>query len=288
MNGKLLRDVVNLLLYGGAFIGLCAACITAFTFELIGNVADHIDYILLIGVSTSALYAAHRVIGLHRLAHLEANERYAVIRRYKYHIWVYAIAWLALSIFYFLPLASFNFILWLIPGGSIALSYVLPFLKGGKRLRDMGWVKIVMIGWSWAWLTGFLPAYYFMHTPEYLAILIGLERMLFIIAITIPFEIRDMAIDESVGLINMSSKFGLKKSLRIGYVLTGLIVLITLFLGSHYVNLDYSYSMITICILTLLIIRYSHKIKDDYFFSGLTDGLMILTVIFYSVYLYWL
>ncbi|MEO6132052.1 MAG: hypothetical protein ABIQ02_09395, partial [Saprospiraceae bacterium] len=150
MIDKIIRDIVNLLLYGGAFIGLCAACITTLTFELTGDVGEaQLSYILLIGVSTAALYSGHRVIGLHKLRHVEATERYRVIRQYKLHIWVYCAVWVVMSIWLFIPLMSWKFSLWLIPGGSIAISYVLPLFSKGRRLRDVGWVKIIMIGWSW-------------------------------------------------------------------------------------------------------------------------------------------
>ncbi len=281
MIDRYLRDIVNLLLYGGAFIGLCAACITAFTFELIGNVEDNLDYIMLVGIATAALYGAHRVIGLHKLAHVTTNDRYSVIRKYKYHIWIYSALWVVLSFWFFIPHASWDFILWLIPGGSIAITYVVPLFSGGRRLRDIGWIKIIMIGWSWAWLTAFLPAYYFSDQPLHLSILMGIARMFFIIAITIPFEIRDMSIDQSVGLQNMPLRFGLKRSIRWGWFMCIMNVLIAGFLSMHYINGSYVLTMICICILTVWILQKSATTKDDYFFSGITDGTMILTIVAY-------
>ncbi len=283
MIDRYLRDIVNLLLYGGAFIGLCAACITAFTFELLGDVRGHLDYIMLVGIATAALYGAHRVIGLHKLAHVTTSDRYSVIRKYKYHIWIYSILWVVLSFWFFIPHASLPFILWLLPGGSIALSYVLPLMTGGRRLRDLGWSKIIMIGWSWAWLTAFLPAYYFLHQPLHLAIIMGVERMFFILAITIPFEIRDMTIDQSVGLQTMPSRFGLKRSIRWGRFFCVVIILLAAFLSLHYINEAYVLTMILMCIFTVWILHKSAVIKDDYFFSGITDGSMILTVVVYSM-----
>src|SRR5688572_15032349 len=105
----------------------------ALTFELVSVVENHLNYIVLIGVATSALYCAHRVIGLHKLAHITVSERFEVIRKYKVHIWLYCIGWLLLSIWIFIPLANPEFILWLFPGGSIAIAYVLPFLSKGRR-----------------------------------------------------------------------------------------------------------------------------------------------------------
>jgi hypothetical protein len=147
--GRLIRDITNLLIYGGLFIGLCAACITALTFEVIGRASENLTYTILVGTATAALYSIHRVIGLHKTAHLKTSERFVTIR---------------------------EFLLWLLPGGVIAFTYVIPFLSGGRRLRDLGWGKIVMIGWSWAWLTAFIPMFYFGEASIQMAVLIALSE----------------------------------------------------------------------------------------------------------------
>ncbi|HZV44875.1 MAG TPA: hypothetical protein VFF90_10380, partial [Saprospiraceae bacterium] len=64
MINKALRDIVNLLIYGGAFIGLCAACITALSLSINSREDEFFMYSLWIGVCTAALYCGHRVIGL--------------------------------------------------------------------------------------------------------------------------------------------------------------------------------------------------------------------------------
>jgi len=281
---KILRDIINLLLYGGAFIGLCAACITALTFELTGDLGQlQLSYVLLMGVSTAALYSGHRVIGLHKVSHVTSNERYRVIRRYKAHIWLYCAVWVLCSVWLFIPLASVEFILWLLPGGSIAILYVLPMLSKGRRLRDMGWVKILLIGWSWAWLTAFLPALYIQHEPVFISVLMGIGRMLFIIAITIPFEIRDITIDGSVGLTTVPVYFGMEKTIRWGiYLCLFLIVLVTIN-SFHYRDAAYGISMSLISVFTIWILKKSQKVTDDYFFSGLTDGTMILVLVMYCL-----
>ena len=279
MPANFLRDIVNLLLYGGAFIGLCAAAITSLTFDLIDDSTEYFQYVLLIGVSTAALYSAHRVIGLRKLEHVNTTERYAVIRKYKVHIWIYCLLWIILSIWFFIPFFDLKFLLLLLPGGAIAFAYVLPFMAEGKRLRDIGWVKILLIGWSWGWLTAFIPAYYFAGIPLPLSILIGIERVLFIIAITIPFEIRDISIDRSVGLVTMPARFGMKDTFRIGNILCAFIILIAAFLAYYFHDPAYFIAMFAIVVLTLWLIRKSSVIKNDYFFSGLTDGTMILVLI---------
>ncbi len=282
MINKFIRDLVNLLIYGGSFIGLCAACITALSLELTGKTDQYLDYIFFIGAATAALYSAHRVIGLKKLEHIKSSERYDVIRQYKTHIWIYCFLWIVVTLWLFIPLASVEFILWLIPGGSIGAAYVIPFLSGNKRLRDLGWGKILMIGWSWAWLTSFIPLWYFAHVPLQMAIVNGLERMLFIIVLTIPFEIRDFKVDQSVGLITMPEKLGRGKTYRITVLFCVLIILLSAVISFHYINPPYVIAMTLTSLVVLPIIKYSYSIEDDFYFGGLIDGLMIFAVLIYA------
>jgi 1,4-dihydroxy-2-naphthoate octaprenyltransferase len=279
---RYIRDAINLLIYGGSFIGLCAACITALSFELTGYTQPHFQYILLMGTATAALYCGHRVIGLKKLEHIRTSERYRVIRKYKNHIWVYCGVWIALSLWLFIPMASLELLLWLIPGGVIAGTYVVPFLPGGRRLRDLGWSKIIWIGWSWGWLTAFMPLWYFADASLLLSVIHGIERMLFIILITIPFEIRDMQVDRSEGLITLPEKLGRARTRKIALWICGMILLLSMVPSFHYFNPSYAIAMSLTSLLTIPVIRLSYATEDDYYFGGLTDGLMILALMLYG------
>ncbi len=282
MIGKLIRNTINLLLYGGGFIGLGAACMTALSFEIIGTAQLHLNYIFFVGTSTSALYCVHRVVGIKRFAHITNSPRLDIIRKYQSHIWVYGVMWSVLCLWFFIALAEPKLILALIPGGIIAGGYVLPILPGKKRLRDLGWGKILLIGWSWGWLTAYVPFLYFADASFFLASVHGIERMLFIILITIPFEIRDIAIDQSVGLVTMPMKFGRIKTFRIAILIFIFIILLSSLSSFHYLNPAYTLTMLIVSLITLPLIKVSYKVHDDYYFSGLIDGLMILALLFFT------
>ncbi len=276
------------MIYGGFFIGLCAACITAFTFSLNGHSESNLAYSIWIGLATAALYCGHRVIGLHKVPLTDTTPRFAIIRRYQKHIWFYFGIWIFLTLLLFFDFASVSLAAWLIPGGSIGLGYILPFLTGGRRLRDLGWTKILMIGWSWGWLTAFIPMWYFAHEPLAMSVIAGIERMLFIIAITIPFEIRDLQVDRAIGVVTLPEKFGRKNTTRITAVLLLIILLLSALLSFQYFNIPYFASMTILCLLTWWIVRKSWDTGDDYFFGGLTDGLMIFALLLYQVFQIWL
>jgi 4-hydroxybenzoate polyprenyltransferase len=276
---KALRDIVNLLIYGGAFIGLCAASITALSLKIDGREDSYFMYTIWIGICTAALYCGHRVIGLKKMEHIQTSERFNVIRKYQRHIWVYFVIWIILAGILFLSFGNFRLLIWMMPGGFIAFGYVLPLLFGKKRLRDLGWTKIIMIGWSWAWLTSFVPLYFLAREPLLMVSVMTVERMFFIIAITVPFEIRDMQVDKSIGLMTLPEKFGQKNTTLLMWSLCISIVLLSYVAAYHYFNIAYFITMVIISICTLFIYRHSSKTQDTYFFGGLTDGLMILALL---------
>lgn len=278
MINRAIRNTVNLFLYGGLFIGLCAACITALTFELIGRTTEHLSYTLLVGTATAALYNLHRMIGLQKTAHLMISGRFEVIRQYQFHIRVYTVLWILLSFWLVLPLVNEKFLLVLLPAGLISFAYVIPFLPGGRRLRDLGWGKIVMISWSWAWLTAVVPLWLFGNASIQMIVMHGLERMLFIMLIAIPFEVRDLQLDRSLGLITMPAKIGMQKTRYIVVLLSVLILFLSFVASFHYFNLPYGLAMGTTTCLVYPLFRRSDRMHDDYYFAGLIDGMMIVAL----------
>lgn len=78
-------------------------------------------------------------------------------------------------------------------GAAIALLYPLPWImknKGGG-LRSVPGLKLFIISFVWAFTTGFLPAIWNGHSGWWWL----LERFLWTIALTIPFDVRDVKLD---------------------------------------------------------------------------------------------
>jgi 4-hydroxybenzoate polyprenyltransferase len=82
----------------------------------------------------------------------------------------------------------------LIPLALISSAYALPFLSG-KGLRDIPGMKTLLIALSWAYLTVFVPALELGIPLDIDLGILFMERSLFVFAITIPFDIRDLHVD---------------------------------------------------------------------------------------------
>jgi len=233
----------------------------------------------LIFFATLFVYALHRIIGISKASEFREIERYAVIEKFKHHISFYAlVAGIGGAIsFWNVPLMIQ---LSLIIPGIISLGYVIPFLKGKKRLRDFNHIKIFLIAIVWSWVTVFLPALEIEATNSLSVWLMILERALFIFAITLPFDIRDLKVDSHSEVQTIPAVIGIEKTKTLGTASLFLAFILSLI---NWFSVNYNVSILlgisASFISTWFFIRQSDKIKHDYFFTGLIDGTMILQFI---------
>ena len=90
-------------------------------------------------------------------------------------------------------IGSFGLFLHYMIGAAVALLYPLPWImrnKGGG-LRSVPGLKLFVIAFVWAFTTGFLPAIWNGHNGWWWL----LERFLWTMALTIPFDVRDVKLD---------------------------------------------------------------------------------------------
>jgi 4-hydroxybenzoate polyprenyltransferase len=112
--------------------------------------------------------------------------------------------------------------------------------------------------------------------------LIFLERALFIFAITIPFDVRDIHVDWASGVRTIPQAIGIRPSIYLalsGLCVSALITCLLIFSGVYVQDLWLPYLL---CIVvTAILIWYSMQIEDDHYYSGLLDGTMFLLACFY-------
>lgn len=97
--------------------------------------------------------------------------------------------------------------------GIICLAYTMPIIYR-KRLRDIGALKIALIALVWS----FLPILWCMDQMEFSAsLLIVAEHFFFIVALTIPFDIRDKDLDSATKVSNLTAFYPLSYLRRLMY-----------------------------------------------------------------------
>jgi len=166
-------------------------------------------------------------------------------------------------------------LIFIIPG-LISILYTLPIFKNGRRLRDIHFIKIFLIAFVWAVTTAAIPSY-LVAESKHIILLSGLERFLFFIAITIPFDIRDFTIDRDVNVKTLIHHLGIKMSLFLAICCLVMALCIDLyFFQSNIISTQalVAYTM-TYSISAGCILLFSQS-SSDYYFTGLLDGTMIL------------
>ena len=166
--------------------------------------------------------------------------------------------------------------------GAMAVSYSIPFLTLNHQkigLRNIPGIKLFLVAIVWAISCVLLPIVELEHsypinisTGETL-LLVG-KRFLFIAAITIPFDIRDLFQDKLYELKMIPVMFGEKKAyIFCQFLLLGYLILLLLF--SQAINLDVIALSLTILLTGWLIFK-SATPRNEYYYFFFLDGIMIL------------
>ncbi len=171
----------------------------------------------------------------------------------------------------FLLEATWTSLLLLFACGLLSLFYVIKIPgKIGRNLRDVPSLKIFLIGIVWAATSTFLP--YLNQSVEVVEApwLLFLADFIFVVAITIPFDIRDIILDESEKK-TIPQLLGEKKSLWVASVILlvnyALLILVAdQFLVASLIGLS----------LSIIFVRASTKDTPDIYFSFFVDGFLVL------------
>ncbi len=154
----------------------------------------------------------------------------------------------------------------------LSILYVLPLF--GKRLRDLDYLKIFLIATAWTWISSINPQILDIRHAR-IDWLIVLERFVFILGITIPFDIRDLEIDTKQGIKTLVSLLGVKRSKLLAILLLVLALCIHILLVSKgRVAYDHGWAFAISYILSIGLIWRAESNRSDIYFTGAIDGMM--------------
>lgn len=277
----LIRKIIDLFLYSNVYIAVAAVALTAQTQLILFGEFELDTLSVLVFFATMFIYASHRLVGLFSVKKFLKEGRFHIINTYKNHIWIYTgIAVIGLIYAFFQ--VSFRVQLALVLPGLISLGYVIPFLGFKKnrklRLRDLNWIKIFLIAIVWAYVTVILPIIE-IRSVSWFDVLIFVERAVFIFMITLPFDIRDLKVDQYNNVKTIPAVYGIPFTMKL--VFASLIFLLILASANYLFVPDSpiyfaAFGLWLSLISTYIFIRISIDKTDDYYFTGLLDGTMWL------------
>ena len=290
MQGLFLK-ILNFILNTNLYISFAAVALVVETQLQLGMRPQFQPYLFIIFFATIFEYNVHRLITIITNPQSLNNTK---------HSWVKE----NLKAFYFLVIASvFGFIIaaclakkivliTLLPIGIITLFYSLPIFKTKKlifRLREIPGLKIFLIAFVWAASTILLPIIQSGNSfNKWHVITMLLERFIFVFAITLLFDIRDMKADEAAGLKTIPLIIGQKKTMLVANIYILFFMVVCIF---HYYNTPLSYllpAFIISAISTLFFLNNKWLIQTRYYHYFILDGTMllqgILALVCYSLF----
>jgi len=250
------------------WIALGAVALTL-NFYIITNESPNLNVLGFVFSSTLFTYNVQRLLKIRLKINL-SGDRVEWILNHK--VFVYTVTFISLmATFYFTYLFFESVWELFIISGIISFFYVwkIPFIKR-YNLRDVPGVKIYLIAVVWVLICVLVPTILSeLIEINWNTFLIALALFSFVVSITIPFDIRDIGLDEK-SKKTIPQLIGVKRAV---YLSIGLITFSQMLL-QYLVSFN---AGIWIFIPSAIFILFqSKKTQPELFFSGVVDGLLIL------------
>lgn len=189
----------------------------------------------------------------------------------------------ALVLPFFLLKFSVELMLMLIPLGVVSFLYPVEIIsekKKGIALREFPYVKIFLIGVSWGIVTVVLPLFESGADVNLSVLTEAIVRAMFVVAITIPFDVRDVYSD-SPEMKTIPQRLGVVKAKILAYFLLLINFAYYVFMGQLGLN---SLLLILITLfVTSILVRYSDSDKPHYYYSVFMESTSVM--LFFSIYI---
>lgn len=266
----------SIFIYSNFWVSLCAASL-AYVTPLLAGGRTNIWVALLVFFATMMAYNFQRIsrLGTGNFSEMSAMHQW-IVRRQNVIIGLMLAsgAGVAVCLFFVKPVLLYI----LIPAGLLSVNYTVSFLKGKRSsgLRDIPALKIFMIACVWVMATVWIPliemdGFNVLKEPDFW--MLSVERFLFVVAITIPFDIRDLKYDEP-DKKTLPQLIGASKSVALSIILL-LCSGVLLFMASD--GFDFTHAVIE----SAWVPEYAgHYLHQQAFMPGTISifGVMYLTV----------
>lgn len=164
--------------------------------------------------------------------------------------------------------------------GFFTILYALPVFSNNRNLRSLTGVKIYVIAFVWAGVTVLLPVTDKIDLLQWDVLIEFLQRFCFIIALTLPFEIRDLQFDLEQ-LRTIPQKIGVKKTKLLGFVL--ILVFVLLEFLKQGTTLAEVLSLLIVGMITSIFLRNSSVRQTYYYSSFWVEGIPIIWWLILSI-----
>jgi 4-hydroxybenzoate polyprenyltransferase len=278
----LIRNVV----YSNLFVSFCITLLAHQTYLLLKLPETKSFFVLaFIFCSTFFTYNFQRIYRLNsfELVGKLIGIRMSWIIRNRKKLFFASILSACGSLFFLFQL-SYKVFLLILPLAIFSILYVIPFIKSSDKkiaIRDLPFAKIFIISLVWSLVMVAIPvvdAGGVNRLLESKSIFLLSEQFLFILAITLPFDIRDLRYDMESNIKTIPTYLGIKKTIMLSHLI--LLIFLSLKAVQYYVFSQLNFEQFLATAITIgvvmVIIAFTKRRRPELFFSGLIDGSMLL------------
>ncbi len=266
---KLPGRILDVILYSSLFTACCALGLCMATEKLVTSVPPPLFSYLHFLVFGSSLI----VYNIPKVFLVAAHKR-TRIGRYWYFIFI--AAGLCLMVYSLLSLPGRVVVLSVVLG-AFAFAYSLPLLpfKNKKRLREFWWVKILVLAGVWTTATSVLPMVC-LDIPVANYPVEILLRFVFIFALCVLFDVRDIHTDLQSNIDTLPQKIGAANSYKLIYISVALFAALSLVQYSMHPYLPRVAGAMVTATLTVAVVLYLKKFPSAKAYLLLADGVMLV------------
>jgi hypothetical protein len=234
--------------------------ITEFYFNLPYN--EPLSYFIFYGTITG--YNFVKYAGIAGLHHLSLTKNLRLIQ-------VFSLLAFLLMIYYAFKL-NLNTLSLFLPFGLLTLFYAVPLLKKFSiNLRAVASLKIIIIALVWSGVTLLIPLKNENIVIDSKFILSFIQRFLFVIVLTLPFDIRDLQFDKKQ-LQTIPQLIGIERSKKLGFVLLAITMLIEFLITP---NSKFKFVFLMVFIALLFLLQRSKRKQSKYYASFWVEALPV-------------
>jgi hypothetical protein len=260
-----LKKVLEFFIFSKVYVALCVAFLANTSFKIFGVPANWV-VLGFIFFSTLALYAFHQVWGLNSMNTnlLSVRQKWSLANKWSL-MWITIIAGIiSVTMGFQIP---FKTLILLIPCGLISIGYSTSIFFN-RRLRDVPLIKIYLISIVVSAIVVVLPGIVAEVSCRKVFLLFSIQS-LFLLGITIPFDVRDVKID-NLGLKTIPLIIGERKAIQLAVAL--------LFVSGAlaWCLLPNGNTFLISSLLSSAAVWFTNSSRNEYFFSLAIEGMMIV------------
>jgi 4-hydroxybenzoate polyprenyltransferase len=272
---RLLQKTLDFFLFSNFFIAICATALVWETY-LLNGMPISVRLGVMAFFATLFVYNADSLLPYKFNQDVPLTPRMAWVQKNRLVLMAIA-ATSAMCVFTLYWTAAFELSFWFMLHLAVVAGLysipVLPDREGFIPLRDVPFLKVFLIAYVWSAITVQLPQ---MEAGRDLfatdSLILFVRRFLFIFALTLVFDIRDMHKDKLTGTVTFPGQWGVQRTKRLA--LLALLLFAVLLPAS--INWEVRLALGLSAVAAAWVVWNAYEGRSYYYYLILADGMMLL------------